>query len=136
MNTDSRHIRMLFLIPAVLLMVLSSCGKTSNNQSTTATPITTEAQALAVASGYVPSEILTKARVVVGNAAYVGTPTGSYRQWDVQLYDIAVTKAELGWNLDSKTELGTDEPYTEIEIKLNASTGELVARKAYIPQIW
>ena len=79
--------------------------------------------------------IVAKARIVASKA-YIGSPAGFYWQWDVQLYDIVVTKDQLGWKLDSKTVLGPDEPYTEIEIKLNASTGELVSKHAEIPQVW
>ena len=120
--------------------VLGQGGATTYNypisvKSSPSVPITTEAQAIAVASGYVPPGIFTKARLVANNA-YIGSRTGSFREWDVQLYDIAVTGDQLGWKLDDKTVLGPDEPYIEIEIKLNAATGELVSRQAEIPQIW
>lgn len=135
MNNNLSIIIKLFLASTVSLIVFSGCGGVSNDRTTVAVPLTTEAQAISVASGYVPAEIFTKARVVANNA-YIGSRTGSYNEWDVQLYDIAVTKAELGWKLDDKTVMGTEEPYTEIEIKLNAGTGELVSRQAEIPQIW
>jgi hypothetical protein len=135
MNIKSLPAKLLLLFSATLLLPLSACGTVKTTQQPVSVPITTEAQAISVAASYIPSLIFTKARVVASKA-YIGSPTGFYWQWDVQLYDIAVTKAELGWKLDSKTVLGPDEPYTAIEIKLNASTGELVSKQAEIPQVW
>ena len=71
--------------------------------------------------------------------AQVGTfssRTSAYKRWDVQFSDISITKAELGWIADDKTEFGDTEPYTEVEISLNATTGELVLRQAVIPVLW
>jgi len=91
-------------------------------------PITQE-QAIAIAGSYVPAEVTTKATITLAFGSGNGAAASGI--WTVLFgFPIAeITNGELGWQPDSKTHF-SDGPYGQIQIDINATTGELILRSA------
>jgi len=135
MNPKSILLKFFLLITLMLLSIFTSCVKSPTLQITASGPINTEAQAIQVASQYVPAEIATKAIISASDGKY-SSQSSTYKEWIVDFSGISVTKSDLGWQADDKTVMGDEEPYTNIQINLNGVTGELVFREAVIPVNW
>lgn len=91
-------------------------------------PITQE-QAIAIAGSYVPAEVTTKATITLAFGSGSGAAASGI--WTVLFgFPIAeITNGEFGWQPDSKTHFA-DSPYDQIQIDINATTGELILRSA------
>ena len=145
---------------ATLLVVTTSCAESlapglggnlttdpPNNISTTLPPGSpgsfldsidhsqwklTEAEAIAIASRYVPPEIVAHAVIHAGFGAYGNTKTGETHYYsEVAFMNILITKAWLGWEPDTLTTVDGYGPYNEIIVTLDGATGDLLSRKAY-----
>lgn len=92
----------------------------------------TEAEAISIASQYVPPELAANARVVANMEVYGNFKTGERQiAWYVGFLDISVTREWLGWQPDAQTTLEGEEPYNEIVVRLDGVTGEFMSRMAY-----
>jgi hypothetical protein len=92
----------------------------------------TEAQAIAIASQYVPAEVASHARITAGLGGSGNLKTGENQfYWSVAFMNISITKTWLGWQLDSQTTLSPDDTYNELAVNINAVTGEYISRMAY-----
>jgi hypothetical protein len=92
----------------------------------------TEAEAIAIASKYVPAEVVSHAKISAGPSANGNSKTGEIHYfWEVAFMNILVTKAWLGWHSDSHTTLQSDGPYNELVVYIDAVTGKYMSRMAY-----
>jgi hypothetical protein len=92
----------------------------------------TEAQAISIASQYVPAEVMSHAKIVAGMDASGNLKTGENQlYWTVAFMNILITKAWLGWQADSQTTLSPDDTYNELTVSIDAVTGEYISRMAY-----
>jgi hypothetical protein len=137
MKAGRFEMKKFFLYSTMTLIILSglfcACGKSPSKSPNSG--ITSKSQAIEIASRFVPLNIASKARITASKGV-TGNNDSSRMEWDVQYLDISATRADLGWEPDSNTELGPDEPYTSLEIKIDAATGELISRVAYVPGQW
>jgi hypothetical protein len=135
MNPKSTLLKLLIPIPLALLFIFSGCSRLSTQQISASGSISTEAQAIQIASQYVPAEIVAKANISTSSGMF-SNQTSAYKEWTVYFSDIVVNKSDLGWKADDNTTLGDEEPYTNIDINLNGVTGEIVSREAFVPVQW
>ena len=92
----------------------------------------TEAEAISIASGHVPTELAANAKVVANMEVYGNSRTGErHIAWYAAFLDISVTRAWLGWQPDAQTTLEGEGPYNIIVVRLDGITGQLISRKAY-----
>ena len=92
-----------------------------------------QAQAISAAAAYVPAEIMQHASIHAGTGASGNYKTGEITfVWQVAFMDISITKAWLGWQPDSQTTLGSQEPYNELIVQFDAQTGVFISREAYL----
>jgi hypothetical protein len=137
MQISAGFVKLALSILVTASVAICSCRESLSSQPIPAGTVSTEVQAIYIASRYVPADIFNRARISAGAGPYIlGDAKGSHMGWDVQFFDISVTKSELGWPNDSKTEFGDEEPYTFLSIKIDYSTGALISRQAYIPTLW
>jgi hypothetical protein len=93
----------------------------------------TEAQAIAIASQYVPAEVASHAGITAGLGGSGNLKTGeSQFYWTVAFMNISITKTWLGWQPDSQTTLSPDDTYNELTVNIDAVNGEYISRMAYI----
>lgn len=135
MNPKSPFLKFLLPITLMLLFIFSSCSSSSTQQIAASRPIDTEAQAIQIASQYLPSEIAARADISTSSGMF-SNRTSAFKEWTVYFSNFTVNKSDLGWKSDDKTVLGDEEPYTNIDVNLNGVTGDLVSREAFIPVNW
>ena len=135
MNLKSIFLKFFIPVTLMLLFIFSSCTGSSTQQIAASGSIDTEAQAIQVASQFVPAEIVAKASISTSSGMF-SNRTSAFKEWTVYFSDFSVNKSDLGWKADDKTVLGDEEPYTNIDVNLNGVTGDLVSREAFIPVNW
>ena len=94
-------------------------------------PAVSEDQAFAIAKQYVPASVLYAPNIVT--VLSISQPK-SHGFWSTFFDGLNITKQELidfGWREDATTSFGETESYSQIQIRIDAQTGEVVSKIAW-----
>ncbi len=108
------------------LLAISGCSYQSDISEDTIS----EDQAFAIAKQYVPASVLYAPNIIT--VLSISQPE-SHGFWSTFFDDLNITKQELidfGWREDATTSSGETEPYSRIQIRIDAQTGEVVSKIA------
>ncbi len=130
------------LIPLVSLCTFISVPVIADDSVTSTTAIDTsallisEAQAIEIASGYLPAHVSESAVIDIGMGTVAEPGTDTRYIWGVVFSGVTITNQELGWKSGPDTWIDDSAEYSDnFQINIDAQTGETLFKLALRPGI-